>query len=162
MDKELAGRIAALLDRHHVMSLATIGSNGPHAVNLFYTRDGFTLLWVSDPSSRHSVEIDADSRVAATIAADFSDFPQVQGLQLSGHAVRITDESGRQNARRHLESRYPFLQATAGAPAELREAYEHAEFYQLTPIRIVVIDNTRRLGFKQALDFTPHGSPQIG
>jgi uncharacterized protein YhbP (UPF0306 family) len=162
MGDELAGQIAALLDMHHVMSLATIGPNGPHAVNLFYARDGFTLLWVSDPSSRHSVEIDADSRVAATIAMDFSDFPQVQGLQLSGHAVRITDESGRQGARHHLETRYPFLQATASAPAELRDAYERAEFYQLTPERIVLIDNTRRLGFKRTLDFALNRQSQTG
>jgi uncharacterized protein len=160
MDNVLAGRIAALLDMHHVMSLATIGPNGPHAVNLFYARNGFTLLWVSDPSSRHSAEIDADSRVAATIAADFSDFPQVQGLQLSGHAARITDEGVGRIARHHLESRYPFLQVTAAAPAELREAYERAEFYQLTPERIVLIDNTRRLGFKQTLEFT-HDSREV-
>jgi len=104
MGDELAGQIAALLDMHHVMSLATIGPNGPHAANLFYARSGFTLLWVSDPSSRHSIEIDADSRVAATIATDFSDFSEVQGLQLSGHAARIIDESGRHSARRHLET----------------------------------------------------------
>jgi uncharacterized protein len=162
MGDKMAGQIAVLLDMHHVMSLATIGPDGPHAVNLFYARNGFTLLWVSDPSSRHSVEIDADSRVAATIATDFSDFPQVQGLQLSGHAVRITDESGRQSARHHLETRFPFLQAAAPGSAELRAAYERAEFYQLTPDRIVLIDNTRRLGFKQALDLTLDRQSQTG
>ena len=162
MDDELAGQIAALLDMYHVMSLATISPNGPHAVNLFYARDGFTLLWVSDPSSRHSVEIEADSRVAATIATDFSDFHQVHGLQLSGHAVRITDESGRQNARGHLENRYPFLVATASAPPELCQAYDRAEFYQLTPDRIVLIDNTRRLGFKRTLDFALDRQSQTG
>jgi uncharacterized protein YhbP (UPF0306 family) len=152
MDDELAGKIAALLDMHHVMSLATIGPNGPHAVSLFYARDGFTLLWVSDPSSRHSLEIDADARVAATVATDFSDFPQVQGLQVSGRAVRISNESRRRSAVGHLEDRYPFLQGAASGSAELREAYERAAFYQLTPDRIVLIDNTRRLGFKQTLD----------
>jgi uncharacterized protein YhbP (UPF0306 family) len=151
---ELAGRIAVLLDMHHVMSLATVGPDGPRAVNLFYARHGFTLLWVSDPSSHHSTEIDSDSRVAATIAADFSDFPQVQGLQFSGHAVRITNESQRLSARDHLETRYPFLQAAASASAELRDAYRRAEFYQLMPDRIVLVDNTRGLGFKQTLEFT--------
>jgi uncharacterized protein YhbP (UPF0306 family) len=162
MGDELAGQIAALLDMHHVMSLATSGPDGPHAANLFYARSGFTLLWVSDPSSRHSIEIDADSRVAATIATDFSDFPQVQGLQLCGHAARIIDESGRHSARRHLEIRYPFLQATASLPAELRDAYEHAEFYQLKPDRIVLIDNRRRLGFKQTLDLALDRRLQAG
>jgi uncharacterized protein len=159
MGDELARQIAALLDMHHVMSLATVGPHGPHAVNLFYARSGFTLLWVSDPSSRHSVEIGGDSRVAATIATDFSHFSRVQGLQFSGHAVCITGESERRSAQRLLETRYPFLHATALAPAELRDAYERAEFYQLTPDRIVLIDNTRGLGFKQALDLTVDRRP---
>ena len=86
MADELADRIAAFLDAHHVMSLATLGPDGPHAANLFYARDGFTLFWVSDPASRHSVEVGADTRVAATIARDYSDYATIQGLQASGRA----------------------------------------------------------------------------
>jgi uncharacterized protein YhbP (UPF0306 family) len=157
MSDELATQIAALLDAHHVMSLATHGDERPHAANLFYARSGFVLFWVSDPASRHSVELAADARVAATIATDYSDFPSIQGLQLAGRAGRIADEEARAEARRHLEQRYPFLQAAARAPAELRAAYERAEFYRLIPERIVLIDNTRGLGFKQTLELGPEG-----
>jgi uncharacterized protein len=154
---EVSAQIARLLDRHHVMSLATVCPDGPHAANLFYARDGFALFWTSDPFSRHSVAVESDTRVAATIAKDYSDFPEIQGLQISGRAFRIIDESSRQHARHCLEMRYPFLQTTANAPKELRKASERAEFYRLETSRIVIIDNTRGLGFKRTLELGPKG-----
>src|SRR5262245_25687970 len=68
MDDDRAQRFLAFLDAHHVMSLATAGADGPHAANLFYARDGFALIWVSDPTSRHSLHVEGGARVAATVA----------------------------------------------------------------------------------------------
>src|SRR6266545_3438203 len=86
MNSNLAARVMAFLDAHHVMSLATVGGDGPHAANLFYARDGYALIWVSDPTSRHSRHIEERAGVAATIARDCCDFPDVQGLQVRGRA----------------------------------------------------------------------------
>jgi uncharacterized protein len=150
---ETAIRIATFLDAHHVVSLATCGRDGPHAANVFYARDGFALLWVSDPNSRHSAALAADARVAATIACDHRDFAYIVGVQISGHARAITGGSERSHARRALEARYPYLaRLSQGLPA-LREAYARAEFYRLEPTRIVLIDNSRGFGHKDTLEF---------
>jgi uncharacterized protein len=147
---ELADRIAAFLDAHHVMSLATSGAHGPHAANLFYARDGFVLFWVSDPASRHSVEIETDARAAATIAPDFSDYAMIRGLQLAGRARRVSDPAERVRAQRILEARYPFLRQIADAA--LGEVYRRAEIYRFDVVRIVLIDNSRGFGHKDVLD----------
>jgi len=152
----VSAQVAALLDRHHVMSLATVSPDAPHAANLFYARDGFSLMWVSDASSRHSVMVEADPRVAATIAKDYVDFPEIQGLQIFGRAFRVVDRLSRQHARHCLEARYLFLHDAANAPKEIRDALERAQFYRLEPSKIVLIDNTRGLGFKQTLEFGPN------
>ncbi len=152
----LAERIAAFLDDHHVMSLATCGGQGPHAASLFYARDGFTLFWVSDPASRHSGELEADGRVAATIARDFSDFAAIRGLQVSGRARRVVDPSERASARRILEARYAFLKQPAD-PA-LRQNYERAHIYRLDIVRCVLIDNSRGFGHKEALELRDSAS----
>ena len=65
---ETAARVAAFLDSHHVLSLATVGPDGPHAVNLFYVRDEYALVWVSEPTSRHSIHLEWQPRVTATVA----------------------------------------------------------------------------------------------
>jgi uncharacterized protein YhbP (UPF0306 family) len=103
MNSNLAARVMAFLDAHHVMSLATVGGDGPHAANLFYARDGYALIWVSDSTSRHSRHIEERAGVAATIARDCCDFPDVQGLQVRGRAWRIAhpqEEAGRARVSR--------------------------------------------------------------
>ncbi len=148
---DVASRITAFLDAYHVMSLATCGPQGAHAANLFYARDGFSLLWVSDPQTRHSVELETNPPVSATVAPDYRDFDEIRGVQISGDAHRITDASERHRARGLLEARYPFLQRLSDRLL-VKQAYESAELYRLVPREIVIIDNTRGFGHKDALD----------
>jgi uncharacterized protein len=156
---EQAARIAAVLDAQHVMSLATCGPEGPHAANVFYARFGFALVWVSDPASRHSHYIEADPRVAVTIAGDFSDFPEVRGLQIVGDACALAERNEAERARACLETRFPFLRSAKDGPAPLREALAKARYYRLIPRRVVLIDNRRGLGFKETVEFAA-GSAQ--
>jgi uncharacterized protein YhbP (UPF0306 family) len=149
---DTAARIAAFLDAHHVMSLATSGAHGPHAANLFYARDAFALLWVSDPQTRHSMELDADPRVAATVAPDYCDFDVIRGVQIFGEAHRIARASELRLARTLLEARYPSLQRLSDGSA-VKQAYESAALYRLIPSRMLIIDNTRGFGHKDVLDF---------
>ena len=153
MSGETSTRIAAFLDAHHVMSLATCGPQGPHAANLFYARDGFVLLWISDPNSRHSVELKANSRVTATIAPDYHDFGEVCGMQIYGDADCIAGASEVQRARTLLKARYPFLKRLSDGPPAMKDAYESAELYRLDPHRMVIIDNRLGFGHKDTLDF---------
>lgn len=152
MSTDLTDRIEAFLDAHHVVSLATLGPDGPHAANLFYVRDGLALIWVSDPASRHSEHIAAHPAVAATIAPDYSDFPEIRGLQLHGRAQLIA--SGEPQARAHalMQARFAFLRTTSAPDSPLRAAWERARFYRLEPGRIVLIDNTRSFGSKEILE----------
>jgi len=157
MNSEVAARVTAFLDAHHVMSLATGGPQGVHAVNLFYARHiyashGFSLLWLSDPKTRHSAAIEADPKVSATIAPDYRDFNEIRGLQISAYAHRVTEDAERRRARDLLEARYAFLKALADHPS-LNRASENAVLYRLVPRTIVMIDNTRGFGHKDTLEF---------
>jgi uncharacterized protein YhbP (UPF0306 family) len=151
MDDERAHRFLAFLDAHHVMSLATVGADGPHAASLFYARDGFTLVWVSDPTSRHSQHVEGGAAVAATVAPDYDDFQTARGVQIVGHARRISEAQERGRARHILETRYAFLRR-ADLPAAVREAYAQAEFYRLEPTRLTMIDNARGFAAKDTLE----------
>jgi len=155
MSAETAIRIAAFLDTHHVMSLATAGPEGPHAANVFYARDAFALVWVSDPNSRHSIELASDSRVAATVAPDYFDFGDIRGVQIAGRAHLIATGPESAKARALLEARYPALRQLSQGPAALQEAYARVEFYRLEPERMVLIDNSRGFGHKDTLDLAP-------
>jgi uncharacterized protein len=152
MSAETAIRIAAFLDANHVVSLATCGSDGPHAASVFYVRDGLALLWVSDPKSRHSTELEANARVAATVAPDYFEFADIRGVQISGKAHMITDASEHAKARLMLHARYPSLKRMSEGPPGLQEAYQRVEFYRLEPTQLVLIDNSRGFGHKDTLE----------
>jgi hypothetical protein len=155
MTIELDQQIGAFLAAHHVMSLATLGSSGPHATNLFYACDGLALVWVSDPNSQHSREIEADPRAAATVAPDYSDFTVVRGVQIVGTTRRIVAAEERRGHLARLEARFPFLAQLAAAPAKLRDAYARTSIYRLQPARIVLIDNSKGFGHKETLEISP-------
>jgi hypothetical protein len=150
--EDLAQRVGSFLAAHHVMSLASLGADGPHATNLFYACDGLALLWVSDADTQHSREIDADPRVAATVAPNYADFAAIRGLQIAGSARRIVAEDERAKGLALMEARYPFLKRLADGPAKLRDAYARTAVYRLDPSRMVLIDNGKGFGHKEILD----------
>ena len=158
MNNDLADRIAAFLAGHHVLSLATHGPDGPHAANLFYVCDGLALVWLSEPDTRHSLDVAADARVAATIAPDYTDFTEIRGVQVFGSARRIVDVDERRHHLALLEARYPFLGRLKSGPPKLQEAYARASPYRLQPIRMVLIDNTIGFGHKETIEFPLEGS----
>ena len=149
---DLAHRIGAFLDAHHVLSLATMGPGGPHAANLFYARDGLALIWVSEPETQHSRDLLTAPQVAATVAPDTADFAAIQGLQIAGTARQVTDAEERARLLGLLEARYAFLKQLSAAPPKLREAYARTGVYRLQPSRVVWIDNTQGFGHKETLD----------
>jgi len=153
MTAELAQEIAAFLAAHHVLSLATISSGVPHAVNLFYACDELALVWVSDPQARHSRDLEASNRVAATVAPDYSDFATIKGVQITGTARRIMAEDKRRQYLALLAVRYSFLRQMAAGTLKLREAYALSAVYRLEPLRMVFIDNTKGFGHKETLEF---------
>jgi uncharacterized protein YhbP (UPF0306 family) len=150
LDEEIKSFLAA----HHVMSLATCGAAGAHAANLFYACDELALVWVSEPDTRHSQDIEVDSRVAATVAPDYSDFAAIRGVQIAGAARRIMAADERARHVAVLEARYSFLRQLATGPLKLREAFARTAVYRLQPAHIVLIDNTKWFGHKETLEIS--------
>ncbi|HSD41435.1 MAG TPA: pyridoxamine 5'-phosphate oxidase family protein [Burkholderiales bacterium] len=146
----LAERIEAFLDAHHVVTLATVGEAGAHAASLMYARNGFALYWTSDPATRHSLHLEREARVTATIAPDYTDFRVVRGLQIAGQARRL-DGREAEDARAALVGRYAFLAELASGPPALRAAFAKAAFYALVPERITLVDNSLGFGHKETL-----------
>ena len=159
----LRAEIEAFIVAHHTMTLATTAEDGnAHAASLLYAPDGLSLVWTSDPASRHSLHLAARRRVTATIAPDYSDFAAIRGVQMAGEADRLSGVIDSARAGALLMARYPFLAQLAAAPEALRAAWAKASFYRFTPSRIALIDNTRGFGHKAALLVSKDGSVALG
>jgi uncharacterized protein YhbP (UPF0306 family) len=147
----LKEEIRAFLQTHHVLSLATVAEGVAHAASLMFAAADFSLYWTSDPGTRHSLAIERNPRVAATVAPDYADFRLIRGVQIAGRARRLSEAGEAAHARELLRRRFPFLRELDGMPPALRAALDKADYYRLDPDTITLIDNTKGFGNRQTL-----------
>lgn len=144
-------REAALsyLESHHVMSLATTGPGGPWSAAVFYVSEGFELTFLSSPRTRHATDLAADPRVAATIHEDYSDWPDIKGLQLEGRVHRLKGKD-RMRAIAGYTHKFPVARSDR-APELIRAALERVAWYRLVPDRCYFIDNSQGFGHRDEI-----------
>jgi uncharacterized protein YhbP (UPF0306 family) len=152
----LAVRIRTFLAAHNTMTLATIGPDGaPQGAAVFYAAgDDLSLYFLSSPRSRHSENLQAEPRVAATIHADGQSWQAIQGLQIEGRARPVTGVRETAQAARVYAGRFEFVRGLlegADGPATLRGPVATSRFYVLHPHWIRLIDNTRGFGHREEL-----------
>ena len=128
-------RIIKFIKKHHVLTLATINSEGmPYVANCFYAYDNKRnrFVFTSDLTTRHGAEMAANGSVALSIVLETRIVGRVQGLQVTGKAHRGDDE-----ARKSYIKRFPYA-----AAADL-------ELWMVEPTFMKLTDNT--LGFGKKL-----------
>lgn len=151
MKDSLGIRVQRYLREHHVATLAT-GSNGdPWAAAVFYVNDGHTLYFLSAPTSRHSLSLAQNPRVAVTIQEDYSDWLEIKGVQIEGVASEISGAE-EEKARRLYGQKFPVVGKLAQAPAAIVKALAKVRWYKVVPQRLYFIDNSVSLGHREEVD----------
>ena len=151
----LHSRLRAFLAAHNTMTLATVGPDAaPYAAAVFYAADeDLRLFFLSSPNSRHSLAIEHDPRVAATIQADNQEWQEIQGIQIVGTAREVHGTAELAHATRIYAARFDFLAGlldqSGSGPAALRGPLASSRFYVLQPTWIRLIDNTVGFGYKE-------------
>jgi uncharacterized protein YhbP (UPF0306 family) len=86
MDQDFPKQIAKFIEKHHVLTLATVNDGIPWCSSLFYTfiPDRNLLVFTSDPSTRHINEGIANNRIAGSIVLETSIIGKIQGIQFEG------------------------------------------------------------------------------
>lgn len=145
MDNDPVRRqVLEYLAAHHVLTLATQGPLGLWAAAVFYVNEGFDLFFLSAGSTRHSQNIGANNHVAATIQADYKDWPAIQGVQLEGDVVELQGVT-RISAIKRYTGKYPFL---AQPLPPVKAALEKINWYRLRPSLFYFIDNSKGFGYR--------------
>jgi len=153
MKDPLTVRAHSYLLDHNVATLATTsGAGDPGAAAIFYVNDGFTLYFLSSPTSRHALNLTQNPRVAVTIQEDYADWPEIKGVQLEGIAHEISGEE-ETTARRLYGKKFPVVGLLAQAPAAIVKALAKVRWYKILPRRVYFIDNSLGLGHRDEIDF---------
>lgn len=154
MSEDLRWQALTYLKTHNVMTLATAGPDGPWAAALFYANDGFDLYWLSDPDTRHSLNIAHTPDVAVAIHEDYRDWRTIQGIQMEGSAEQVGTIIQAIRPMRLYVAKYPFLGDLRNPPPALAKALATTRVYRFTPARVYFIDNTKGLGHREEVDLT--------
>lgn len=128
-------QIVAFIKRHHVLTLATVSSEGePYCAACFYAYDKERnrLIFTSDDSTRHAQQMIENATVACGITLETRIVGKVQGAQICGIAARGDEED-----KRVYIKRFPYA---AVAPLNI---------WAVEPTFIKLTDNT--LGFGKKL-----------
>lgn len=149
MSAALRERVQRLLQQHHVMTLATHGGHAPWAAAVFYAPDGLDLVFLSKPRSRHMQDVAHDARCAVTIQHDYTDWPQITGLQAEGLVAELHG-TAREHARTLYGRRFPVVGRSA--PAAIAQALARVSWYRFRPQRLYLIDNSLGFGQRDELD----------
>ena len=147
MSSDVRETVLRYLAEHPVMTLATVGPDGPWAAAVFYASEGFHLYFLSSPRSRHACDLAADPHVAATIQEQDADWRTIRGVQLAG-TVSPLEGADRQRAMDVYLRKFPQFGDMARLPIELAAALGRIEWYRLAATRVCFVDNTRGFGHR--------------
>lgn len=140
-----ADTVRTFLDRHRVLTLATVDDGGPWATPLFYASDDtLAFYFLSDPGTRHCRAMAENPRVSAAIHGDPGTWTEITGVQVDGWASVVEESEDRAHAFRCYAAKFPFALALIPPDGPYR-------FYRLRPRWLRLIDNSVALGYKQEL-----------
>lgn len=143
---DIKARILEVLNRGHLMSLATQDGGGLWVADVvFIYDDDFNIYWMSDPEVRHLEAILKNGQVAGTITITNNGEKPELGIQFSGAAEKIGG-TRYDLAKKHLVKRgHP-------EPKETDDVLEGDSWYILRPTRIDLIDAENYGWDKKSLD----------
>lgn len=94
MDASLRTKILELLDKHRILTLATLRPDGwPQATTVGYVSRGLTLWFMTGKDTQKTSNIARDNRVSLTIDHDTSDPMGISGLSMAARALAVSDEA---------------------------------------------------------------------
>ncbi len=150
----LPPQVAAYLAGHHVMTLATQGADGPWAAAVFYASEGASLIFLSSPNTRHCRNLALDSRCAATIQEDYSDWASIKGIQLEGRVIELQGEEEKR-AQHLYGEKFPIVGAVASVPPAIVKALAKVRWFRLLPEHFHFIDNSQGFGHRDEISISP-------
>src|SRR5690242_8734737 len=107
MDDQLRRKILGILDRHRIMTVATLRPDGwPQATTVGYANEGLTLYFLCGLESQKARNIARDNRVSITVDHDMSEVMEITGLSMAARCEPVLDHAEGEKAMRLLMAKY--------------------------------------------------------
>ena len=143
MDEEIRRKILDILDRHRIMTVATVRPDGwPQATTVGYVNEGLKIYFLCGRESQKAYNLARDDRVSLTIDHDTANLMTITGLSMAGHAKAVDDQAEAEKVLRMLPLKYPDLPplpTPMPTPKDIR-------IFHVAPAVISVLDYSKGFG----------------
>ena len=153
MAEEQKQRVLNYLGAHSTMVLSTIGPAGLWATPVFYVNRGFNLYFLSESTTRHSVNIMQGSEAAAAITGEHWDWRSIQGLQVRGQAGIVEGTGVKAKALALYCTKFPAVSQIFASPKGFK-GVSAAKWHVLQIKNLRFTDNTVHFGERFEIDLT--------
>jgi uncharacterized protein len=126
------------------MTLATTAQGDVWAAAVFYVNQDTELVFLSFEHTRHARHIAMNPWAAAAIQEDYAAWQNIKGIQLEGPVEQLHGDKRDRAVERYRE-KYPFVTRASG---KMATALAQTNWYQITPVRMYFIDNSKGLGHR--------------
>jgi nitroimidazol reductase NimA-like FMN-containing flavoprotein (pyridoxamine 5'-phosphate oxidase superfamily) len=143
MDQAARDKVLDLLDKHRLMTVATVRPDGwPQATTVGYVSEGLTLYFLCGRESQKAANLARDNRVSLTIDHDTSEIMEITGLSMAARAQEVLDREEAQRVLEMLPTKYPeqrSLPVAMPTPDDVR-------IFSVTPVVVSVLDYSKGFG----------------
>jgi hypothetical protein len=142
MNETMQQKILELLERHRIMTIATLRPDGwPQATTVGYVHEGLTLWFLCGRESQKASNLALDNRVSITVDHDTPDIMSITGLSMAARAHRVTDQVEARKVIAMLPLRYP--DAPPSTTALQIPTPEDVALFRVVPEIVSVLDYTQ-------------------
>ena len=143
--------VNSLLNSVPAMTLATSADGHPWATDVYFAASGYELVFFSSPSSRHSLNLAANPRCAATVHPSAASWREIKGLQMEGIAEFVTGAEATAHAFLVYCAKFPFARDLMSNPLEMGKKALNVKAHVFRPERIHYLDNALGFGTRFSL-----------
>ncbi|WP_043638878.1 pyridoxamine 5'-phosphate oxidase family protein [Desulfovibrio sp. TomC] len=133
--------VRRLLAEVTTMTLATVQAGVPWATTVYFAPDGFNLVFLSSPGSRHCRNLAANAACAAALSPEVSSWRDILGLQMEGRAELVAGLAAKARAMAAYFAKFPFVKDLLTAPGETASRMGRVSAHVFRPTTIRYIDN---------------------
>ena len=149
MDHELRQKIEAILDKHRIMTVATLRPDGwPQATTVGYGNDGLDIYFLCGLESQKAANLARDDRVSLTVDHDTDQVMEIEGLSMAARATAVVDRAEAEKALRLLMGKYSEQKSV---PLPMPKP-EEVRIFRVTPTVISVLDYSKGFAHTDLVD----------
>jgi general stress protein 26 len=150
MRSELKAKTLELLDKHRIMTVATLRPDGwPQATVVGFVHKGLTLYFICGRDSQKAANIARDSRLSIAIGGDTNDPMAIDGLSMAARATPVHSDAEIKEVIRLLIASYPEYMSLPSPD------YSEIAVMRAIPEVISVLDYSKGFGHTDLVEVEP-------